>query len=100
MLAFRGWKPGGAEGGLSAFGWFCCVAGVGFTFLYYLVVSILEWSNWLLWVGIAVHLVGALGFLCIISQSDGGFILAPVMFAGFGCWFAYLNSVPSRRIVT
>ena len=89
ILLFSGFKPGGNQGGMSDGEWALCIAPVLFTFIYYGIVSCLVWSRFLLWCGIALHVLWAIAVVCIFTLSDGGFILTPLFFPGLACWTAY-----------
>jgi hypothetical protein len=74
--------------------WVLCIAAVLITFVYYTIVSGSAWTRVLLLAGIAVHAFWAVGVVCIIALSDGGFIFTPLFFGGAACWIAYATMTP------
>lgn len=86
---FHGFKPGGAQGGLSAFqGWFCALSLVAVSG-HYIAVAGVTWSRWLFGVGIALHTALFVAIVMLVSSTDGGFVIAPVIFVGPILWMIY-----------
>jgi hypothetical protein len=86
---FHDWKPGGAQGGLSAFQvWFCALSLMAVS-AYYIAVAASQWSRWLFVTGAALHTALLISLVILISSTDGGFLIAPVILVGPVIWFIY-----------
>ena len=70
---FHDWKPGGAQGGLSLFqGWFR--------------------------LGVVLHVALFVAVSTLISFTDGGFVILPVIFVGSVLWMLYANRIGKSKI--
>jgi len=95
---FHDWKPGGAQGGLSLFqGWFCALCLVTVS-AYYVAVSAAEWSRTLFRLGVVLHVALFVAVLTLISFTDGGFVILPVIFVGPVLWMLYANRIGKSKI--
>ena len=94
ILLFYGFKAGGPQGGMPLGEWASCITVVLITLIYYAIVSGNPWTRRLLMAGIVIHALWAFAVVCIVAQSGGGFIFAPLFFAGATCWIAYAVMTP------
>ena len=95
---FHDWKPGGAQGGLSLFqGWFCALCLVTVS-AYYVAVSAAEWSRTLFRLGVVLHVALFVAVITLISFTDGGFVILPVIFVGPVLWMLYANRIGKSKI--
>src|SRR5205823_7875008 len=86
---FHDWKPGGAQGGLSVFqGWYCALCLVAVS-AYYVAVAAVEWCRRFFIVGLALHAALLMAVVMLISSTDGGFLIAPVICIGPVVWMVY-----------
>jgi hypothetical protein len=86
---FRGFKPGGAQGGLTAFqGWLCFLAPT-VAFTYYLCVAEMRWTRRLFIVGMIVQAGMLVTVITLSSRTDGGFLVAPLLLVGPMAWLFY-----------
>lgn len=86
---FHGFKPGGAQGGLTAFqGWLCFLAPT-VSFIYYLCVAEMRWSRRLFVIGIIVQAGMLVAVVTLSSCTDGGFLVAPLLLVGPFAWLVY-----------
>jgi hypothetical protein len=86
---FHGFKPGGPQGGLSSFqGWFCALSLVAVSG-YYIAVAGGPWNRRLLRVGAALHAALLIAIFMLITSTDGGFLIAPVILVGPLLWTIY-----------
>jgi hypothetical protein len=86
---FRGFKPGGPQGGLSTFqGWLCFLAPT-VAFVYYLCVAEMKWSRRLFVVGVIIQLGVLVAAITLSCFTDGGFLVAPLLLVGPVAWLIY-----------
>ncbi len=94
---FHDWKPGGAQGGLSAFqGWFCALSLVAVS-AYYIAVAASEWSQRLFVTGGVLHTALLISVVMLISSTDGGFLIAPVILVGPVIWLIYATRIRESK---
>jgi len=86
---FRGFKPGGAQGGLTAFQGWACFLTPTVAFIYYLCVAEMRWSRRLLVIGIIVQAGMLVAVFILFSYTDGGFLVAPLLLVGPIAWLVY-----------
>ena len=87
------WKPGGAKGGPSLFqGLFCavCLEAVS---AYYIAVAAVAWSRRLSRLGAVLHAALFVAVITLISFTDGGFVILPVIFVGPVLWMLYAKRI-------
>jgi hypothetical protein len=96
ILLVQGILPG-PQTGMSRGEWTFCIAAVLITLVYYAVVSVSIWSRGLLFTGIALHVLWVVAVIWIVTLSDGGFILMPLLLAGAACWIAFTAMAPHKR---
>jgi hypothetical protein len=98
VWVFNDWKPGGAQGGLSLCqGWFCALCLVTVS-AYYVAVSAGEWSRTLFRLGVVLHVALFVAVITLISFTDGGFVILPVIFVGSVLWMLYANRIGKSKI--
>jgi hypothetical protein len=86
---FRDFKPGGAQGGLSSFqGWLCFLAPT-VAFIYYLCAADMKWSRRLFVVGVIIQVALLIAIVTLVSFTDGGFLVAPLLLVGPMAWLVY-----------
>lgn len=94
---FHDWKPGGTQGGLSAFqGWYCALSLFAVS-AYYVAVAAAEWSRRLFIFGVALHAALFIAIVILISSTDGGFLIAPVIFVGPVVWMVYATRIRESK---
>jgi hypothetical protein len=95
---FHGFKPGGAQGGLSAFqGWFCALALVAVS-AYYIAVAESTWSRRMFGFGVGFHTALFIAIAILISFTDGGLLIAPVIAVGPILWMIYATQSRDSKI--
>jgi hypothetical protein len=100
FLWLFGWKPGGGEGGLSLFqGWFCALCLVAIS-AYYIVTAIAEWNGRLMIAGIALHAALVMAIVTLVSFTDGGILVAPIVAVGPVLWMAYAVGMKESKMAT
>jgi hypothetical protein len=86
---FRGFKPGGAQGGLTAFqGWLCFLAPT-VAFTYYLCVAEMRWTRRLFVVGMIAQAGMLAAVITLSSCTDGGVLVAALLLVGPMAWLFY-----------
>ena len=94
---FHDWKAGGAQGGLSTFqGWFCALSLVAAS-AYYIAVAAAKWSKGLLITGGASQTALFITVAMLISSTDGGVFIAPVILAGPVIWLIYATRIRESK---
>jgi len=97
---FRGFKPGGAQGGLTlAQGWLCVLAPT-VAFIYYLCVAEMRWTKRLFAVGVLVQFPLLLSVIVLVSATDGGFLAAPFLLVGPVAWVIYWRKLEDAKQVS
>jgi hypothetical protein len=97
---FRGFKPGGPQGGLTALqGWLCALAPT-VAFIYYLCVAELRWTKRLLVFGMVVQFPLILSALVLVCATDGGFLVAPFLVVGPVAWVIYWRKLEDAKQVS
>lgn len=90
---FHDWKPGGSQGGLSMLaGWYCVVCLMVVS-AYYVAVAAVEWCRRFLIVGLAIHLALFLAAVILISATDAGWLIAPMICLGPALWLVYATRI-------
>ena len=92
------WKPGGAKGGLSlSQGWFCavCLEAVS---AYYIAVATVDWSRSLSRLGVVLHAALFVALATLISFTDGGLVILPVILVGPVLWMLYAKRMGESKI--
>lgn len=98
VWVFHDWKPGGAQGGLSVFqGWFCALSLVAVS-AYYIAVATAMWSRRLFGVGVVLHAAVFVAVVTLISSTDGGFVIVPVIFVGPILWMIYAARIRKSKV--
>jgi hypothetical protein len=95
---FHDWSPGGAEGGLSSFqGWFCALCLVAVS-AYYIAVAAVDWSRPLFGLGALLHATLLVAVVILISFTDAGFLILPVISVGPVLWMLYAKRIGGSKI--
>ncbi len=95
---FHVWQPGGAQGGLSAFqGWFCALSLVAVS-AYYIAVGVSAWSRQLFIGGAVLHTALFIAVVMLLSCTDRGFLIVPVIFAGPVLWMFYAGRISESKV--
>lgn len=93
---FRGWTPGGPQGGLESWQGWLCVLSPSAVFGYYCYVAAFPWSRRVFAVGLALHVALFGAVLILITYTDGGFLAMPMFAAGPVVWFPYAMKVSAK----
>ncbi len=96
---FRGFKPGGPQGGLSTNqGWLCVIAPT-VAFIYYLCIADMHWSRRLFVVGIITQAAFLMATITLVAFTDGGILVAPLLLVGPLAWLVYVIRVRDAKHV-
>ena len=80
-------------------GWFCALSLVAVSG-YYLTVAGADWSKRLFGVGVALHTALLVAIVILVSSTDGGVLVAPVIFVGPILWMIYAARIRESKIAT
>jgi hypothetical protein len=99
MWLFHGFKPGGPQGGLSAWqGWLCALAPAA-AFFYYACIAAFPWTRRLFVIGGVLHLILLFAVVTLVSFTDGGFVTLPILLVGPALWIIYaIQTQDSDRV--
>lgn len=94
---FRGFKPGGAQGGLTVVqGWLCVLAPTT-AFIYYLYVADMSWTKRSVAAGVLVHCALLISVVVLVTATDGGFLVAPFLLVGPAAWVVVLRKLQDAK---